>query len=302
MAAAWFARRDAGGWGEADQRELESWLAADPAHALAWSRLELMWSSLKSAPDDIAEAARADVKKRKRKRAASLGAAGVALSLVLAAVLVFDVPTRLAADVVTAEGERRELVLEDGSRVVLDTGTAIALHYGANERRVTLLRGRAAFEVEADVTRRFVVDVDGVTTTALGTAFVVRRRNDGIHVLVTEHAVAFASHDATTALVVEEGQGARWTRDGGALESVDLYAATAWRRGLLLVEDQSLSDVVSEIDRYFPGFIVVTDDVRDIRVSGVFNTDDPNAALDLLARTFDLKLARAGDAAILISR
>src|SRR5690606_7372246 len=42
-AAAWLARRDAGGWAARDQAELEDWLAASTAHRVAWLRLQAAW-------------------------------------------------------------------------------------------------------------------------------------------------------------------------------------------------------------------------------------------------------------------
>ena len=42
-AAAWLARRDAGGWSANDQAELDAWLAASTAHRVALVRLEGAW-------------------------------------------------------------------------------------------------------------------------------------------------------------------------------------------------------------------------------------------------------------------
>src|SRR3546814_10299679 len=42
-AAAWLARRDAGGWVARDQAELDAWLAASTAHRVAWLRLQAAW-------------------------------------------------------------------------------------------------------------------------------------------------------------------------------------------------------------------------------------------------------------------
>lgn len=42
-AAAWLARRDAGGWTVGDQAELDAWLAGSTAHRVAWLRLEAAW-------------------------------------------------------------------------------------------------------------------------------------------------------------------------------------------------------------------------------------------------------------------
>ena len=42
-AAAWLARRDAGGWSATDQARLDDWLAASVSHRVAWLRLQAAW-------------------------------------------------------------------------------------------------------------------------------------------------------------------------------------------------------------------------------------------------------------------
>src|SRR5262245_51947110 len=48
-AAEWLAQRDSGRWSDADQRELEAWLAARFEHRVAYLRLEAAWEKTKRA-------------------------------------------------------------------------------------------------------------------------------------------------------------------------------------------------------------------------------------------------------------
>src|SRR3546814_7213537 len=57
----------------------------------------------------------------------------------------------------TTTGEQRTVALDDGSRVVLDTDSDLQVQYGKRERRLTLLKGRADFQVQHDTDRPFVV-------------------------------------------------------------------------------------------------------------------------------------------------
>ncbi|MEJ1964548.1 MAG: FecR domain-containing protein [Gammaproteobacteria bacterium] len=74
---------------------------------------------------------------------------------------------------------------------------------------------------------------------------------------------------------------------GGELANVepaDPYTQLAWRRGRLIIEDQPLGDVVRELNRYYSGFIMVTDDkVARRRLNAVIDLkhiDQWLAALD----------------------
>src|SRR3546814_17633087 len=78
----------------------------------------------------------------------------------------------------TTTGEQRTVALDDGSRVVLDTGSDLKVQYGRRERRLTLLRGRADFRVQHDSDRPFVVLVGDASVTATGTRFQVRTADD----------------------------------------------------------------------------------------------------------------------------
>ncbi len=98
-------------------------------------------------------------------------------------------PTLFNTIAATAVGAQRELPLPDGSRVVLNTETEIAVAYTPAERRLELRRGEAHFIVTKDSARPFVVSVDGVAIRAVGTTFNIRRRGDTADVLVTEGRV-----------------------------------------------------------------------------------------------------------------
>ncbi len=55
----------------------------------------------------------------------------------------------------TAKGEVREVMLSDGSRITLDTDSAVKVAFVAARRNLTLQKGRAFFAVKHDASRRF---------------------------------------------------------------------------------------------------------------------------------------------------
>ena len=64
-------------------------------------------------------------------------------------------------------------------------------------------------------------------------------------------------------------------------EPVNIEHATAWRRGKLIFRNKPLGEVVAALGRYHHGYVTfVSSELRTRPVTGVFNVDDPLAALD----------------------
>lgn len=307
-ATRWVVERDAGLAAD-DERALDAWLAADPLHPLAFAKAEKIWGAMGSRPVK-AEVNRRRVREMVRRDGyPPLGherprrrwvAPALAASLAVVFVGVAqDWPTRLQADAMTATGERRHVTLDDGSTVQLNTASAIAIDYRGDRRIVRLLKGEAAFIVVADRARPFTVEAGDGTTTALGTRFIVRRDGADTEVAVTEHRVrvAWSVGEAGNRVDLGEGQTTRYG-SGGILRprTVDIGTVASWTRGRVVFVDRPLGEVVAELNRYHPGYIrVMGDDLAKRRVSGVFRTDDPMAALDTLQRLLGISSTRITD-------
>ncbi len=182
--------------------------------------------------------------------------------------------------------------LADGSALELDAGSDVDVQMTADARLVTLKRGRLFVTVAPDPARPFSVIAAGGRTTALGTAFMVARRNDRVTVAVTESAVTVAA--GSTSRRVQAGQrltyGPAGTDAGpGPIGTAD----TAWRNGKLVFQNEALADVVADLGRYRPGRIVLLgDDLAALRVSGIFDTRNPEGVLTAIERTLPVRLTR----------
>jgi transmembrane sensor len=307
-AARWFADRDSGLL--TDESELRAWLAADPRHAQAFAEMEAVWSDLggvtpsaavRASLPPVAPRMHGNDNHRTRRWLSTALAASVAIVTIG---VVGDWPMRLRADAVTATGERRTIAMPDGSRVILNTHSAVAFDYRPDRRIVRLLRGEAAFTVASDRSRPFTVEANGGSSTALGTRFVIREDGDDTRVAVTEHTVRVAyPQSGSSAIILPEGQSLVYGRGRlwGVRVPVPAGEADAWIQGELVFENRPLSEVVAELDRYHAGYIrVIGQDVRNRRVSGVFSIADPVGAVAKLQRSLDLRSVHITDRLILI--
>lgn len=277
----WWLRRNEATLSKKEQAAFEAWLA-DDANRAAYDRLSALGDFM--APRWPGAGPQRKTRRRRRKAVA-------AASLALLALLFSDeIALRLRADVLAGPGETKQATLSDGSRIELDSRSAVALDFGPTQRRVTLLAGEAWFEVAPDPVRPFVVEAAGGTATALGTAFDVALENGKVRVTVTSHSVRVVGGGGE--VTVEEGQQSGFgpSRAAAAPEPVDLARATAWRRGKLMFENQPLGEVVRALGRYHRGFVYFLDPALQARrVTGVFNAQDPIAALDEIETSLGLR-------------
>jgi transmembrane sensor len=197
----------------------------------------------------------------------------------------------LYADHATAVGERKRIVLADGSTVFLNTDTALSVDYGGQDRRLVLHHGQALFEVARDPVRPFVVVADGTEARALGTIFAVQRTETCADVIVTEGAVEVRV-GTQGAVRLEAGQRLAFGAHA-SLEprTIDAEAATAWQRGKLIFNRRPLQSVVAELERYRAGRIVVLGErLKTLEITGVFDLDDPDRLLRTIEETTKAKV------------
>jgi transmembrane sensor len=288
-AAGWVARLSSPDATDRDRREFEVWRSAAPAHAEAYAEMEDLWRRLGHAPDP-----------RQRRRMPK-GLAGIVVAAALAAALAGELGLvdRMRADLWSGVGEIAHASLPDGSRVDLNTDTALALRFTDGERAVELLRGEAFFDVAPDPGRPFVVRGGGLSARALGTRFSVRVDGTDTPVDVAEGRVEVAA--AGPPVRVSAGEAAR--EAGGSLTVVraDVGRATAWRAGRLIVSGERLSAVLAELGRYRRGRIVLLDSAAgERRVTGAFDLSDTDEALTVLAATLGVRVTRLTPLLVLV--
>lgn len=290
------------GYDSATWQTYQQWLASDPRHVLAIAEAEKLLGMLDQPAADLAkEASSAQtvsiLSPRRHRRHRWVGYA-IAASVLLAAGAFslghgnFD---RLRGDTVTRVGEVRLLQLDDGSTITLNTDTALRVTFSAAERHVRLDRGEAYFQVAHQPFRPFVVDTPAGRAKVLGTVFDVRSEAGRSRVAVVEGHVA-VSATGGGATVLGAGQSAWLSKTGwqpGNERDADLTAA--WRHGQLVFFRTPLADVIASLDRYRHGTVYLQDDtLRQLPVSGIFDTRHPEATLDLLLSTLHLHAVHFG--------
>jgi transmembrane sensor len=299
-AAAWFARWRSGQMTAAQIEDAEAWLRSVPENREAFEDIAAVWDAMEPARRDPAIMdLRGKAKRRGRRNRLWLQLRVAAAVIIVVAVGFGGFRwTRSAAggqpvEYATRIGQTSTVILADGSKVILDADSALKVwpHMVA-ERRLELVRGRAFFEVAKDRRRPFIVRTDKGSVTALGTAFDVRRNAAGMKIVLLEGRVQIRpSAKAPSSKPLEMAAGYEFIGDGAAwqLTKTDSEAETSWIRGDLIFDDQPLSAIVEELNRYDPEKIVIGDpEVGRRRLSAVLKAGDSKL---FLASVQTLKLA-----------
>lgn len=265
----------------AERMDFLRWRGQSPEHERAAREAEALWGALPETHSAQRYRQRARRPRRLMALAAAACVAAIAVTLALPEPL-----AGLYADYATRTGERRMLELADGSRVWLNSDSALSADFGPQQRRLRLHSGEALFEVSKDPARPFIVEARGGEVRAVGTRFDVDSRGPQVRVDVTEGVVQVNSAGGAP---VRLSAGERLSyRDSSAPEPVqplDLSSASAWQRGKLIFNQRPLGEVLDELERYVPGRIVLTDSaLRQHKVSGVFDLRAPDALLKTLER------------------
>ncbi|SEG79114.1 FecR family protein [Bosea lathyri] len=295
-AAGWVARLQSRDATDSDRHDFQNWLARDPAHRTAYDELRQLWGELREVPLG------SERFKAKTRR--------VALGNLLTLIVVFGLSfalyrlgliDRFRADHYTVVGEVRSVALDDGTRVDLNTDSAIAVFYSAGERRIELLRGEAFFDVAKNPARPFIVAEGSWRATALGTRYGVRAAGPSEGDVRVEEGRVEVSNGGDRVVL---GAGEAVSLSGAKRLSVtqtDVANETAWRSGKLVFSGRPLREVLTALERYRLGRIVVLDEgAANQTVSGIFDLRDTDQALDVLESSLPLSVHRLSSMIVVV--
>jgi transmembrane sensor len=206
-----------------------------------------------------------------------------------------------------SSGERRDVTLGDGSLVHLDVDSEISVQLSSHRRDITLVSGRALFEVAHDSTRPFVVSAGPSHTTALGTRFQVQRDSHQVLVTLTEGSVSVTADPAWHGWSekLAPGEQISLATDGHVREkrAVDTGAVTSWTRGRLVFRGTSLDAALREINRYGRRKVRLGDpDLADLSVDGNFIAGETDLIVSAFAAALPLRVVEDAGGEIILFR
>jgi len=321
--AARWALREAEGLCPDEKRELQAWLAGNPAraglldeHLRTWQRFEPLADApvLAELPADL------PVRERRKRLPVWFGfaaAACVAVAFWRSGGVVDrgGAPTEVRALAVGLPQPCERLVLPDQSVIELNRGAEVRVEFAGAERRVRLLRGEAVFAVAKDAARPFVVSTGELEAWAVGTSFQVRSEAAAAAVLVTEGVVrvqrpndpadtnaAAVTLTARQRIVVPPSSRLADVAVSKLSES-EVDQLLAWQSRLLEFDDAPLAEIVAAFNRHNPVQLEVPDpELATQRMTVTFRSDNVEGFVRVLHGNYGIRALAVPNGAIRLGR
>lgn len=330
-ASEWMAKIDKG-LSDEDTEALSIWMSTDPRNkeqlfsmARMWDKMDAL-ARLSEVFPRISGAAPHPIQQVSRRFAMAasfvvifvVGAAGALINQLSDSSL--SELASVAATYETAIGGTSTIGLADGSVITLNTNSRATVDFSVRHRIVQLERGELHIDVAHDPARPLSVVAAGRVVQAVGTSFSVRiDDSQRVEVLVADGLVQIGVREPGTADTDPSGpaketankllisQAERVVLNSGK-EAVEVLAPEeievqlSWRSGNLVFRGESLATAVSEVGRYTSvEFVIKDEELRGVRVAGLFKTGDVAGFLSSLEANFDIVYERADDETVLLS-
>lgn len=297
----WLVQLHAGDDAASTQAACQHWRAADPQHEAAWQALqttEACFRALAPLNPGAARQALERVDRQRLDRRQTLKLLGViAMTAGAGWLTTSQLPwQRWRADYATAIGERRTLLLADGTRVQLDTNTAVNVQFDEQRHLLSLQQGQIHIDSGADSglpqgQRPFWVATREALLLARAPQFVVRQDSAHSSLRVTTGQVVIQLPQQS-GLRVDAGQEYLISSHGAQRVEHNPLDASAWASGQLVVRQIRLGQLLEELSRYRHGWLRCDPAVAGLQVSGVFQLDDIDQVLSALSATLPVRIER----------
>jgi ferric-dicitrate binding protein FerR (iron transport regulator) len=193
----------------------------------------------------------------------------------------------------TKPGEKKTIMLSDGSSVLLNYSSNLEYPKEFSETCEIKLNGEAYFSVKKDK-KQFIIRTANAMVTMVGTKFTIKTRDAGTEIFVEEGKVNLKQSKSNRMGVnLSAGQKSIVVADllPSAPEMVDSEEALSWLNSILIFNHTPLHEIKSELERLCGAEIMIQDEeIKNLTLSGSFRNDIPvDTLLDIVCLALELK-------------
>lgn len=158
-------------------------------------------------------------------------------------------------------------ILPDGSKVWINSGSTLVFpEYFSDTLRCVELVGEAYFEIVKNEKAPFVVLTNEMSTSVIGTQFMVSSYDGKHEVALIEGSVRVNRNGTSQNITLKPGRGVVLGRNAKELREVDIDIEKILERknGFLFFDEEKLDDIVSDLRRWYGvNFIFETEELRN---------------------------------------
>jgi ferric-dicitrate binding protein FerR (iron transport regulator) len=193
--------------------------------------------------------------------------------------------------VMTANGQKSQTILPDGTHVWLHSNTKLSYNLSEwSSKRIVKCDGEAYFEVTHDESYPFIVDGGDTHVKVLGTKFNVRNyEGEGLFsATLTEGKVEIIGTNSNTSRVLEPGEQYILNRNNESyrVQEVDVAIVKEWKEGILVLESVSFPELTYRLERFYGvKFVYDANHFAEFHYSGTFDNLSLSQVLNILKMT-----------------
>ncbi|MCR4033883.1 MULTISPECIES: FecR family protein [Flavobacterium] len=193
---------------------------------------------------------------------------------------------------ITAKGEKKEIFLEDGSVIVLNSNSSITYPEKFESTRNIELVGQAYFKVFRDVKRPFIVQTHDVKVRVLGTSFDINSYNHhDTKVSVITGKVEVTSPTGKKVQITKNQQADLIKNSNLEISTENSDDKIAWISNTIILKNTKLSETVKIIENWYNVDITIEDqELNDLTISGKFKDEKLENVLESIAYLKQLKI------------
>jgi len=183
-------------------------------------------------------------------------------------------------------------VLPDGSTSILNKQSSLSFVGGFfNKTRKVKLTGEAFFKVKSNKSKPFIIDVDGIQVTVVGTAFNIKSHNGEITVVVESGIVKVNNQQNSIQLTAGERVTVKQNQASLAKEKNNGKLYNYYYSNELVCDATPLNELVLVLNEKFKANIVIANPaIKSLPISTTFKDESLKEILDIVGETLKIKV------------